>query len=60
MSMSIIPSVIVQMITHYGQLKPRIEKNVFEQLAQINATLLGFTLSGFLITQSVLNNVLFT
>ena len=46
MSMSIIPSVIVQMITHYGQLKPRIEKNVFEQLAQINATLLGFTLVG--------------
>ena len=46
MSMLIIPSVIVQMITHYGQLKPRIEKNVFEQLAQINATLLGFTLVG--------------
>ena len=35
---------------------PKIEKNVFEQLAQINATLLGFTLVGIFITQSVLSN----
>ena len=46
MPMSVIPSVIVQIIPQYDQLIPKIEKNVFEQLAKINATMLGFTLVG--------------
>jgi hypothetical protein len=46
MGVSFAPLIMLQISPNYPQYFPKIETNVFEQLSQINATILGFTLVG--------------
>ncbi len=43
---SLIPFVVLQVDPNYHQYLPKIEVNIFEQLSQINAIILGLTLVG--------------